>query len=84
MPDKKKPAADQNEHAPVNPAARGEESAAEDGAEGSTEITNDSSRAASHSKQSEQNQDQNTQYDPTQGKRPDQQRRNDKRGQMGG
>jgi hypothetical protein len=70
----------ENEQVPVNPADRGEES----NAEVSPEIRNEHSRSSSHNKQSQQNQDLNTEYDPTQGKRHDQIRRNDKRGQMGG
>ena len=83
MPDRKSSDNDQNEREPVNPADRGEETSAEGAVPGS-EITNEHSRSSSHSKQSEQNQDQNKHYDPTQGKRHDQIRRNDKRGQMGG
>jgi hypothetical protein len=83
MPDRTPANNDENAPEPVNPADRGEESGAEGGTEGH-EITNDRSRASSHSKQSEQNQDQNKNYDPSQGKRADQMRRNDKRGQMGG
>jgi hypothetical protein len=71
---------EQAEKEPVNPADRGEESTAEI----SPEIRNEHSRSTSHNTQSEQNQDMNKNYDPSQGKRHDQLRRNDKRGQMGG
>ena len=83
MPDRTPSDNDQNEREPVNPADRGEESGAE-GTTADAEITNEHSRSASHNKQSQQNQDQNKNYDPSQGKRHDQLRRNDKRGQMGG
>ena len=82
MPNSKNTDNDKKENAtePVNPADRGDEG----NTEVNPEIRNEHSRAASHSKQSEQNQDMNKNYDPTQGKRHDQIRRNDKRGQMGG
>lgn len=61
---------------PVNPADR-EDSNVVDPAARDTGPSQQGS-------QSGQNQDLNTQYDPTNGKRHDQMRRNDKRGQMGG
>lgn len=65
---------------PVNPAARSDD----DTIDPNTEPANESHRASMHNTQSSQNQDQNKEYDPSQGKRHDQLRRNDKRGQMGG
>ncbi|MEO7521400.1 MAG: hypothetical protein ABIW79_06240 [Gemmatimonas sp.] len=65
---------------PVNPAGR-----TNDEADGEViEHADDSQRESMHNQQAAQNQDHNNEYDPTQGKRPDQLRRNDKRGQMGG
>ena len=82
MPDRT-PSDNETERAPVNPAERGD-AANDKGADPGDEIVSDRSRSASHNKQSEQNQDQNSQYDPTLGRRHDQLRRNDKQGQMGG
>jgi hypothetical protein len=84
MPNSKKKendaAENANDHEPVDPANRGEESDAAI----SPEITDEHSRSSSHNTQNEQNHDMNKNYDPSQGKRHDQLRRNDKRGQMGG
>ncbi|MES2524892.1 MAG: hypothetical protein V4617_19495 [Gemmatimonadota bacterium] len=61
---------------PVNPADRDDSN--------EVDPTARDAGKSQQSSQSGQNQDQNTQYDPTNGKRPDQRRRNDKSGQMGG
>ena len=53
-------------------------------AERSQGITRDKDRTSQPGQQAEQNHDANTEFDPTNGRRPDQRRRNDKRGQMGG
>ncbi|HYW29915.1 MAG TPA: hypothetical protein VE869_00315 [Gemmatimonas sp.] len=62
-------------HEPVNPADR------DDSQSVNPAVRSGPSQQGS---QSGQNQDLNTEYDPTNGKRHDQIRRNDKRGQMGG
>ncbi len=68
---------------PVNPAER--DGHDEEGlANASQGITRDKSQTSQPHQQAEQNQDANKEYDPSAGKRPDQRRRNDKRGQMGG
>jgi hypothetical protein len=67
---------ERSDREPVNPADRDTTEAVEPSAA--------STKPSRQSSQSEQNQDQNTEYDPSHGKRPDQRRRNDKRGQMGG
>jgi len=72
-----------SEHEPVNPAAPNEGDA-EEAAEKSQGVSRDGDQSSQHARQSEQNQDANTKYDPTNGRRPDQARRNDKQGQMGG
>lgn len=72
-----------SDHESVNPADRdgqGEEQQAED----TQGLSRDNDHTSKPGKQAEQNQDMNTQYDPTNGRRPDQRRRNDKQGQMGG
>ena len=66
-----------SEHEPVNPAERdgeGEERLAEK----SQGIARDKNRKSQPGQQAGQNQDANTNYDPSNGKRPDQRRRNDK------
>jgi hypothetical protein len=65
---------------PVNPADRNDD----DSIEQEREPAKASEPAGLQNAQSAQNQDQNTEYDPSQGKRRDQLRRNDKQGQMGG
>lgn len=67
----------------VNPATRTDEDA-EAQANDSQGASRDHSASSQHGKQAEQNHDANTEYDPSNGKRRDQLRRNDKRGQMGG
>lgn len=72
-----------SDHDSVNPADRDgqdEEQRAED----TQGISRDKHSTSKSGKQAEQNQDVNTEYDPANGKRPDQRRRNDKQGQMGG
>ena len=64
----KRPSNDQNDDASVNPADRDEKEPLDRNAE----PADDSHRASMHNTQSEQNQDMNKQYDPTQGKRHDQ------------
>ncbi len=68
---------------PVNPAARDGQDE-ERLAERSQGIARDNSRTSQPGQQAEQNHDANTEYDPSNGKRRDQLRRNDKQGQMGG
>jgi hypothetical protein len=76
-----RPSNDRNDDAgSVNPADRDEQ----DSIDRNLEPADDSQRASMHNTQSEQNQDMNKHYDPSQGKRRDQLRRNDKQGQMGG
>lgn len=67
----------------VNPATR-TDGDAESQANESQGASRDQSASSQHGKQAEQNHDANTEYDPSNGKRRDQLRRNDKRGQMGG
>jgi hypothetical protein len=66
--------------ASANPADRNDD----ESAEATREPKKESEPAGLHNAQSAQNQDQNKEYDPSQGKRSDQRRRNDKQGQMGG
>lgn len=63
----------------VNPAARTDDSAGDEGIDSHNE-----QGVSAGDRQRAQNQDQNTHYDPSEGKRPDQRRRNDKQGRMGG
>lgn len=75
MPGRKSGERDTREQNEVNPAERDDDGNAEE----SVVPDGDTSRAAAHNRQSEQNQDQNQKFDPSNGRRPDQ-RRNDKRG----
>lgn len=79
----------------VNPSSRGDNDqrdaqpgtqrdAHEDDAASTQGASRDHDRSSQHGKQAEQNHDLNSEYDPSNGKRHDQLRRNDKRGQMGG
>lgn len=63
---------------PVNPAARTDENAGDEGID-----TNVDRHDPSHTKQSEQNQNANQKFDPTESRSPAQRRRTNNHGQVG-